>query len=368
MESDVPDPWWHQEFIPDKECGKANYISRDGKTLVEIQRNLAGTRGLHVGVLRMALSVARRPEMQRACLVLVGPRLSRDRLLREWKALTKLFTLNVMHRLSIVAIDPEGFWTEPEDEYLQQIARVLQADFPQMSHLGSQAGVKPVVGQKYFEVVKVLLSRWLRREGAIPIGKLAEQVGCSYPTVTQALKRLDRRRSIIRHSNRAVELGRFPQETWNELIALSSTMRQSFRYVDVSGEKPDPQHLLSRLERLKPPGVALSGVVAARFWHPDFDLHGTPRLDLVLHAPRRRVDLAFMRELDPALKLTENPSPSAVLVVHPLLRHDPWFTGEVGVRLPVADPVETVLDLYELGLTAQAGQLMTHLRPDLRLP
>ena len=66
--------------------------------------------------------------------------------------------------------------------------------------------------------------------------------------------------------------------------------------------------------------------------------------------------------------LTENQSQSAAVVVHPLLRHDPRFEGEAGACLPLADPVETVLDLYELGLTAQAGQLMTHLRPDLRLP
>ena len=365
----VVGPWWSEEFGPYRGGGRAGYISRDGKTLVEIQRDPMGTRGLHVGAMRLALSAVRQPEIERACLLMVGPRLSRDRLRREWQAVTSLFTNDVAHRLSIAAIDREGFWTDPEDEYLQRIVRALQPLLPSVSRLDSQAmAVKPVVGQKYFEVVKVLLYRWLGREGSIPIGRLAGQVGCSYPTATQALQRLARRRNIIRHSNRSVELGSFPRETWNELIAHSSTIRQSFCYVDVSGEKPDPYHLLKRLDRIQPPGVALSGVVAARFWHTDFDLHGIPRLDLVLHAPQGWLDLAFMRNLDPALKRTEIESQAAVVVVHPLLRHDSLFRHEAGGTLPLADPVETVLDLHELGLTMQAGQLMTHLRPDLRLP
>jgi hypothetical protein len=60
--------------------------------------------------------------------------------------------------LSIVVIDRQGRWTEPEDEYLQRIATALQPLLPRISHFGSQeTGVKPVVGPKYFEVVKVLL-------------------------------------------------------------------------------------------------------------------------------------------------------------------------------------------------------------------
>jgi len=368
MEDTSPDPWWRQEFSPDKGGRKADYLSRDGKTLVEIQEDPMGVRGLHIGVIRLALSISHRPEIKRACLVMVGPRLSRDRLLREWRSVTSVFTFDVAHRLSIVGIDRHGTWTDPEDEYLHRIAKALEPLVLGASHVDStEAVVKPVGGQKYFEVAKVLLCRWLRREGAIPIGRLAAQAGCTYPTVALALRRLERRRSIIRHSNRSVELSRFPQETWNELCALSGRMRRRIRYVDVSGEKPDVQQLLKRLERMEPPRLALSGVVAARFWHSDFDLHGTPRLDLVLHAPQGRADLAFMRKLDPALKPTDDEGRPAVVVVHLLPRPDPLFESETGRTLPYADPVETALDLHELGLTVQAGQLLTHLRPETRL-
>ncbi|NUQ61381.1 MAG: hypothetical protein HUU20_02765 [Pirellulales bacterium] len=271
--------------------------------------------------------------------------------------------------MSVVAIDPEGSWIEPEDGYLRRIAKAMEPLVLGVSHGEStEAVVKPAVGQKHFELVKVLLCRWLKREGAIPIGRLGEQAGCTYPTASRTLRQLERARSIIRHSNRSVELSRFPQQTWNELVALSGRMRRSLRYVDVSGERPDPQGLLKRLNRLKPPRVALSGVEAARFWHLDFDLHGTPRLDLVLHAPQGRIDLTFMRQLDPALKQTENDSQPALVVVHPLLRPAPLFGSQDSNSLPCADPVETALDLYELGLTVQAGRLLTHLRPETRLP
>lgn len=358
------------EFMPDTGVApRVDYISRDGNTLLWVQRGSTGTRGIHVGAMRLALSLGRRSGIQRACLVLVDSHLSRSRLWHEWHTVTGLFVSDIAERLSLVVIGAEDIWTEPEDECLQQIVHALPPDLLRGRQTGDQETVlKPAVGQKFFDLVKVLLCRWLRREGAIPLGKLAKQVGCTYPTVAQAMVRLERSRSIIRHSNRSVELGRFPRETWNELLALSGPMRRSFRFMDASGEKPDLQYLLERLERLKPPGVALSGVVAARYWQPDFDLHGLPRLDLLLHTPQGLVDLGFMRRLDPALKHADNEIQPAVVVVHPLLRRDSLFADAVGEGLPVADPVETVLDLHELGLTVQAGQLLTHLRPEVRLP
>jgi hypothetical protein len=80
------------------------------------------------------------------------------------------------------------------------------------------------------------------------------------------------------------------------------------------------------------------------------------------------MELAFLRQLDPALKRTEDESQPAAVVVHPLLRPAPRFENAGADGLPYADPVETALDLYELGLTVQAGQLLAHLRPEIRLP
>jgi hypothetical protein len=131
--------------------------------------------------------------------------------------------------------------------------------------------------------------------------------------------------------------------------------------------------LLARLRRHPPPGVslALGGVAAARHWDPAFDLHGTPRIDVVLHAEQsQHVDLDFVKRLDPALRpLGGDVRGSVVLVVHPIRRRKALFAPKSGETLPFADPVETILHLNDLGLTAQAGDLaarMTQPRGDAR--
>ncbi len=228
--------------------------------------------------------------------------------------------------------------------------------------------IKPYAKQKQLEVLKILIHRWLLHEGAISIGKLAKQVGCTYPTVREALEKLEQRQSIVRYSNRSVELARFPRSSWSELLALSGNPKGSFRYKDISGEKADSERLLRRLERMRPSLVAVGGVAAARHWHADFDLHGTPRLNLLLHASGNTVDLDFVKKLDPALRRTEDYDESPVLVIRPLQRADPLFDRVPGASLPFADPVETALDLHDLGLTVQASQLLTHFRSEVRLP
>ena len=74
-----------------------------------------------------------------------------------------------------------------------------------------------------------------------------------------------------------------------------------------------------------------------------------------------------MQKLDPALKRIEDFDESPILVIRPLQRADPLFDRVRDTSLPFADPVETALDLCDLGLTAQAGQLFAHFRPEARL-
>lgn len=361
--------WWQQEFSSPERGEPVDYIARDGRTVVEVQKGAQGTRGLYSGVMQLALLLADRPEIKRACLVLMTSRLSMDRVRHEWMNIKGLFRSSVSDRLSLVAIgrEKEDVWVEPDQEVFYRIAKVFQASRGDATDTASVI-IKPYAKQNQLEVLKVLMHRWLLREGAIPIGKLAEQVGCAQPTVRVALERLEHQNVIRRRPNRSIELSKFPLRSWNELLVLSGSTRHSFRYRDTSGERTDPEQLLKRIERMKPSRVALGGVTAARHWHSDFDLHGTPRLDLLLHTPGNNVDLDFVRKLDPALKRIEDYNESPVLVVRPLQRADPLFERVPDTSLPFADPVETALDLHDLGLTAQAGQLFAHLRPEVRLP
>lgn len=340
-----------------------DYISRDGRTVVDVQKAAQGIRGLYSGVMQLALLLTDRPEIHRACLVLIASRLSMDRVRREWTNIKSLFHPTVSDRLSLVAFGKGDVWVEPDEESLRRIANVFQA-----ARDDALEAAPFLAKQKQLEVLKVLIRGWLLREGPVPIGKLAEQVGCAYPTVKEALEKLEQRRSVVRNANRSVELARFPMSSWSELVALSGNLRRTFRYRDLSGEKADPERLLRRIERMSPPRVALGGVAAARHWHANFDLHGTPRLDLLLHVPGKNVDLNFVKRLDPALRRIEDYEESPVVVVRLLQRANPFFEQVPSTSLPFADPVETALDLHDLGLTAQVGQLFAHLRPEVRLP
>jgi hypothetical protein len=311
--------------------------------------------------------MANKPSIERGCLVLRISSLSLDRVQHEWAKIKETLHPTAAHRMSLVAIVQEDVWVEPDEEFFHRIAKVFQIKKGETFNAAPSI-VKLPSKQKHLEILKVLIYRWLLRQESIPIGKLAEQVGCAYSTVKEALDKLQQRQCIVRHVNRSVELTKFPISSWNELLALSGNMKGSFRYRDISGEKTDPEQLLKRLERMKPSGVALSGVVAARHWHPEFDLHGTPRLDLLLHATENAINLGFVKKLDPALRLIEGYDESPDLVVRVLQRANPLFTLASDSSLPFADPVETTLDLYDLGLTAQAGQLLTHFRPEVRLP
>jgi hypothetical protein len=345
----------------------ADYLSPDGSVLVDVRYDRKGLRRFREGVFQLARCLHLCPEIGRAYLLIVSPQVSRLRLREEWEIVSHLFSPDIARRFAIAAVDREGTWIEPQDGPLLAVAKLVQSHASgDIEAKSGQIAVRPLARQKHFEVLKVLLNRWMRREGAVPIGRLAEQVGCVYPTAAQALKRLDERQYLIRHSNRSVELRCFPQAAWNELVALSNELRRPVHFVDASGTKPDFPYLLRRMERLRPPHVAWGGVIAARHWHADFDLHGIPRIDLSIHAPQGIADLNFVRMLDPALELG-NGDCSAVVAVHLVRRNESLFETASASDLPTADPIETVLDLLEMGLTAQAEQALAHFRPELRL-
>jgi len=210
---------------------------------------------------------------------------------------------------------------------------------------------------KFFVVLEVLLVRWLLGQGPISRRELGEQAGCTYPTLSKAIRRLGR--CVLPHKNRSVELGEFPQEAWSELLARTPSQRARVSYADGTGRPPDIEGLLRRLRKLSPAHVALGGVVAAQHWDPHFDLRGLPRLDLTVEATSG-LDLAFVQRLDPALRPCEDGA-APVLVVHPLQRPAALFAPGTEGGLPIADPVETLLDLSELSLHEQANALIEHL-------
>lgn len=336
-----------------------DFEARQGRRVLKLALRAQGVRDLHAAVVRLAQALVEAPGIRQACLAVGIPRISRERLAAEWTSLRGLFRPAVAERLALLSVGGEKAWTEPADPALAALAASLrEGQAPKDPPAPADyAALTP----KFFEVFKVLLEHRLRRGGPLAIRELMARSGGSYPTVAEALRRLDASRELARRSNRSVELAEFPRRTWGEVLALSLHLRRPAFFVDGSGRAPDPPALLRRLAARAPASIAVGGVSAARHWDRHFDLHGTPRIDLVLHASDGRVDPAFVRSLDAALRPARPGETRVDVAVHPLRRAQPLYEPAARGRLPVADPVETLLDLHELGLAEQAAQLVERL-------
>ena len=99
----------------------------------------------------------------------------------------------------------------------------------------------------------------------------------------------------------------------------------------------------------------------AKHHYPNLDLVGTPRLDLSLHSPGKRMNLDFLENLDPALKRVEDPRAPANVVVHAVHQADAQFSPRAG-GLAWADPLECLFDLYDARLEMQATQFLEALQ------
>jgi len=359
------DNWWRNHFQPADARQGFDYISTDGEIVVEIKQSNVALREFHAGIVQLALVLDRMPEIKWACLVFVSDKLSDSRVVEEWDKIKKLFNRAISTRLCLVAIIGPLPYVEPEDSFLLEMSSVIKRNSIAELQASSRM-LSPAFGMRFAEIVKILLVRWLRQEEPISIGQLADTVGCTYPTLREAFNKFEKWGYIKRNPGRTVEFNQFPNEYWRLVLGQSSNLRQSISFMDTSGGRTDPLKLMERLKRLHPATIALGGVIAARHWDPDFDLNGTPRLDLSMHAPDGYLDLSFLRMLDPALREIHSNEVPPVLVIHPLQRAKSLFTENPNA-LPMADPVETALDLQEMGLTQQANALFHHLRKEVRL-
>src|SRR5438128_710237 len=115
--SDSPAGGWEQAFQPVKGRQGIEFASRDGRTVVNVQLRPQGMRGVYAGLMSLGLFLSRVPSVNRGCLLLDATRLSKERLLREWRSLKNLLKPEITDRLSLVAIRGGESITEPDDEY-----------------------------------------------------------------------------------------------------------------------------------------------------------------------------------------------------------------------------------------------------------
>lgn len=364
----------------------------DGGFVVSVKASSGrGLRDVRAGVMQLAMVLGRRPKA-RGCFVWRVPRL--PGLESEWAQMHSVLRPHIGRRLALVAVattaDPSSraFASEVSPETTAILEALQPRGGPAAASDGAWARALRDTPRepRWIAIAKVLMVRALLGQGPIARGALCEQAGCTLPTLAKALEGMGPR--IQRRANRSVGFAEFPRQLFHEVATLSSSsaaqpgVRTRLHYVDRSGQAPDPAALARRLAKLRPPHVAFGGVVGARHWDPSFDLHGTPRLDLVLHIPQDDavdagvVELDFMRRLDPALALVRHGSEGATtdeadgvalravapaVVIHAVRRPVDLFEPDPRGGLPWADPVEVLLDLHELRLVEQSEALIAHL-------
>ena len=333
------------------------FRSADGSQIIEIKSASRGVRDLYAALMQLAVIAVDEPRLQRAYLIAQLPRMTKRRAKEEWQRALGTLRPDTARRLALIGVGSDGAVVVPEDHAAKRLAALVEEAFRDQK--ATERPSPSRLSSKSFEVWKVLLGAWLQHEGSLQVGEVAERAGCSYPTVAKTLERLEQRHEVERDTSRSVALKNFPSATLREVLALVETLRRPISFVDATGGDPSPQSLLRRMEARKPPRVALGGVVAARHYDRQLDLHGLPRLDVVMHTP---VDLRWVEDLDPALQPASQDETAPVLVVRPLMRPTSAFKVVAEHALPIADPVETLLDLYELRLDAQATDFVKAVR------
>jgi hypothetical protein len=301
--------------------------------------------------MQVAYYVAEDPSA-RGYVVLADSSITKERLRNEWERAATILRADVLNRLTICLLSDEhitGIPHDPDVQTLHAICNVVQAE---------RGRVNTARIDYSFVVQKILLHHWLTSGEPVTSEWIARTAGCSYPAVARALSSFG---SLLeRRSDRRVVLRWFPREEFARLMAVAARARFTTRFADYSGQPRSPESHLRRLEKLNPPGLAIGGVLGARHCFPNLDLVGTPRLDLSLHSPGRRMDLQFLKQLDPALKRVTDPLAAANVVIHAVSHADPLFTPRDG-GLAWADPVECLFDLNEARLDTQASQFLAHL-------
>lgn len=334
---------------------------RDGRVVAAIKRGVGAVRDLQAALIQLARTVEGDRKIEWGCLVVVRGRMTAEKAFEEWTAIVeRLLDAKVRKRLALIWIEQGSFRVRPDTPELQALGASLQDSLEGIEAAWKER--RTSMTPALFEVLKVLLHAWLLGRGPLAVGEIQSAAGVAYGTVSNALEFLEDRREVARTSDRSAELSGFPTASWSEVLALSESLRRPAWYADRSGRPLDPEFLLERLQKRVPEGVAAGGVVAARHWDPSFNLNGTPRLDVTLHALTGPSLANLLARIDPSLEKSSRLDERTVLVVHPLSRRETLFERVAAGPVAIADPVETLLDLIEMRLVSQAEDLVRALR------
>ncbi len=326
--------------------------ARVGNAVIKVNFRVDALRTLRTSLMQVAYPVGEDPAA-RGYVVLANSSISEERLRHEWDRAASVLRSDVLQRLTICLQTSDhilGIPHDPDAETQRVISEVVDAERDRMHTTRTDYS---------FVIQKLLLHRWLINPEPVTSEWLGRTAGCSYPAVARVLNSLG---SLVeRTSDRRVMLRWFPSDAFTRLAATADRARSSIRFADQSGQPRSAESHLHRLEKLNLRELAIGGVLGAKHYEPGLNLVGTPRLDLSLHCPGRKLNLDFIKRLDPALKQVDDPLAPANVVVHAVRHADPLFAPRDG-GLAWADPLECLFDLHEARLDQQATQFLKTLQ------
>jgi hypothetical protein len=312
---------------------------------------LRNTRDLRAEILSLAERLT--GNQQDGRLAVRRPKINPTTVQQEWDQALQVITPDIRSRMSLAIeteLDIVPGATRQHDEFwhFRQMAQdQIQIERPNYR----------------FEVLRLLLDAQLTHIETPALGQLISTIGASQTPIRAAVTQLKQAGVLAAWSRGLhIDLEVLSQDLLAKVRALPQTLR--FRYE----RGANPRSSAALVERAQVllrnrttngwMTFALSGTPIAQAEAPDFDLLGTPRLDLTAWVPRgtRQFTAGWIRQLDDGLE----PEPSVLTpspVVVTLVRAGSHFIREGdGPHIGRACVADVFLSLLDMGLREQALQ------------
>lgn len=312
-------------------------------------------RDLRASYLGLAFLLNRSPEseMQALC-VLVDSRITPERLDVEIQLLQEVMRPEISSRISIAqySMDGELIGAPPVDDNFP--AWLIELVRHESNRTGRPGGTQQTVFAH-------LIMNWLDNSKPLTRTAIQSASGASYPTVANALKKLEAMDILELRSDRRVELKRFPWDEWRRWVISNQDARKTVVFSDKTGKGRSTQSMLERLKQLGREDIAIGGVIGAKHYFPKLDISGNVRLDLTIKGNKRTANLDFVRQLDAGLVESRGSNEVGSVAVHfSDSRADNMFMRDSN-GVVWANPVQCLVDLYELRLEMQAQEMLQFL-------
>lgn len=331
-------------------------MQTDGKSynhLVQVHRS-DSVRDLRSGLLDSAyqLKLSSDPAKSAVCVIMES-KLTEQRIWEEVRQFKSVIAPELIDRIQIAFVSkfPVAQTPKSSDAFAKWLLQAVH-DQPAKE---SPKGIAPRT------VFAHLVRSWFAGQEAIPVKSIQHATMLSYPTVAKVLEDLHAKGVLLRTSDRRVGLVDFPWDEWRRWSVAAGSKQEALYFVDPTGLPATAERMASRVNRVAYPQFALSGVIGAKHHFPELDSRGHTRLDLVATGSVDALDIDVIRELDAALELADSKKKDkAAVVVHfPEHRRDDLF--QVDGDKQWADPLDCLADLYEMGLVAQADEMVRFL-------